>query len=266
MPRLKFRRSYFAAPYLLLNVLFIIVPLVFLLVMAFTGEDGGFTFANFASFFTGANALRVMGRSFLIAFLTTAGCLLVGYPVALILSNSKINTSAVLVLLFVLPMWINSLLRTYAIKSVFDAVNMQNEYAKVTIAMIYDFFPFMLLPLYTAMVNLDKSLTEAASDLGAGAFTVFLRVRLPLSVPGIISGVLMVFMPTVSTFAISEIVSGKPETYLFGNLINDFFGKNEGLYGLGSAYAFILLMLICLTLFAANKLAKGGELGRGGLL
>jgi spermidine/putrescine transport system permease protein len=131
--------------------------------------------------------------------------------------------------------------------------------------MVYDFFPFMLLPLYTSMVNMDKSLVEAANDLGGNGLKTFLKIKLPLSVPGIVSGVLMVFMPTISTFAISEIVSGRPDMYLFGNLINNYFAA-DGLYGLGSAYAFILLLLIGLTMFAANKLTKGAAVGRGGLL
>jgi spermidine/putrescine transport system permease protein len=159
-------------------------------------------------------------------------------------------------------MWINSLLRTYAVKTVFDMFSMTNAYVNITIAMVYDFFPFMLLPIYTVLVSMDKSYLEAANDLGGGPLKTFLRVKLPLSTQGIISGILMVFMPTVSTFAIADIVADR--TYLFGNLIDQYF-QSRLFYNVGSAYALILLAAIAVTMFIANKLtgSKSGVKGGG---
>jgi len=258
---LRFKRTYFAFPYLLISLVFVIVPLGILLVRSFI-RDGSFSLANFIEFFTDGDLWWVMGRSFLIGAVTTVLCLLLAYPLAMILANSKINKTAILVLLFILPMWINSLLRTYAIKSVFELLDITNDYARITIAMVYDFFPFMLLPIYTVLVNMDKAYGEASRDLGAGAVKTFLKVMLPLSLSGIMSGILMVFMPAISTFSISKLVAGGT-SFLFGELINDYFEK--GMYNIGSAYAFILLLMILVTMFIANKLT-GQTQTRGGIL
>lgn len=255
MRRISFKRTYFAMPYAVLGVLFVIVPLGIMVFYAFTGTDNSFTFSNFVNFFSKPAMIKVLFRSLGVAAITTVVCLLLAYPIALILSSSKYNKSAILILMFVLPMWINSLLRTYAIKIVLDLIGLKNAYAAVVIGMVYDFFPFMLLPLYTILVNMDYSLTEAATDLGSGSAGTFFRVKLPLSLPGIMSGILMVFMPTVSTFAISDIL-GDTSTYMFGNIINQWFGTQAG-WHIGSAYSFILLVLIAVTMFIANKLSGG---------
>lgn len=265
MPRkLRFSRKYFAMPYAVLSVIFVVIPLMILLYYALTNEQGGFTLGNFVKFFTKIDIIKRMLFSLLIALITTVVCFLLAYPVALILSNSKINKSAILVMMFILPMWINSLLRTYAIKNLLDLINFDNAYVAVTIGMVYDFFPFMLLPLYTILNNMDKSYIEASTDLGASPVKTFFKVILPLSVPGIVSGALMVFMPTVSTFAISKIL-GSTDTYMFGNIIEDAF-KNSDKNGwhTGSAYAFILLILIGITMLIANKLTKGKSQPTGG--
>lgn len=263
--KFKLKRSYFSFPYFFLSVLFIVIPLIILLVYSFLDTTdiakSGVRFVffeNYGEFFSKIETWKVLGRSFLIAFITTAACLSLAYPLAMILSNSKLNKSAILVLLFVLPMWINSILRTYAVKALYEVLGWQNvnSYIKVILAMVYDFFPFMLLPLYVVMVNMDKSYIEASEDLGASPVSTFLKVKLPLSLPGIISGILMVFMPTVSTFAISDIVAASPNMYLFGNLINNSL-SSEPTYGLGSAYAFILLIIIAITMIVANKLSGG---------
>lgn len=268
MTKPRFKRTYFAMPYALLGVLFTVVPLIILVYYAFTSLDGSFTFANFAKFFSRPDTIRVMLRSFGVAALTTVICLAFSYPLALVLANSKFNKSAILILLFVLPMWINSLLRTYAVKILLSILGMKSAYFAVVIGMVYDFFPFMLLPIYTILVNMDKSYAEACADLGAGPVTAFLKVRLPLSVPGIVSGVLMVFMPTVSTFAISDIL-GDPSTYMFGNIINQWFSGSSG-WNIGAAYSFILLVLIAISMFIANKLTAGKASpatgGGGGIL
>lgn len=250
------KRSAFALPYLALSIVFVIVPLFIMLYYAFTdGATGSFTGANFVHFFSRPNIMAVMGKSFLVALLTTVLCLVLAYPLALALSSSALNKKFIIVMLFVLPMWINSLLRTYAVKIVLYMMNITNAWVAVTIGMVYDFFPFMLLPLYSVVSGMDKSLIEASQDLGASPLKTLIKVRIPLSLPGIISGVLMVFMPTVSTFAITDVL-GDTSTYMFGNIINQWF-RNSGGWNIGSAYSFILLILIAATVLLANKLTKG---------
>ena len=250
------KRSAFAMPYLALSVLFVIVPLFIMLYYAFTdGATGAFTGMNFVHFFSRPNIMAVMGKSFLVALITTVVCFLLAYPLALVLSSPAFNKKFILVMLFVLPMWINSLLRTYAVKIVLYMLEVSNAWVAVTVGMVYDFLPFMLLPLYSVLSGMDRSLIEASQDLGASAFTTLFKVRLPLSLPGIVSGVLMVFMPTVSTFAISDVL-GDTSTYMFGNIINQWFA-NSGGWNIGSAYSFILLVLIAVTVIIANKITKG---------
>lgn len=250
------KRSAFSLPYLALSIIFVVVPLFIMLYYAFTdGATGDFTGANFAHFFSRPNIMAVMGKSFLVALLTTVICLLLAYPLALALSSTTLNKKFILVMLFVLPMWINSLLRTYAVKIVLYMLEVSNAWVSVTVGMVYDFFPFMLLPLYSVLSGMDRSLIEASQDLGASPLKTLIKVRLPLSLPGIVSGVLMVFMPTVSTFAISDVL-GDTSTYMFGNIINQWFA-NSGGWNIGSAYSFILLALIALTVLLANRITKG---------
>ena len=260
--KFRLKRSYFSFPYAVLSVLFVILPLLITAFYAFT-RDGSFSFANFVKFFTTPNTLKVLLYSLGIAALVTVICLLLAYPLAMMLADSKINRSAVTVMLFIMPMWINSLLRTYAMKNVFQLIGMTNAYAALIIGLVYYFFPFMLLRVYSVLSNMDKSYMEAANDLGCGAVQSFFKVRLPLSLPGIMSGVLMVFMPTVSTFAISDIL-GDTSTYMFGNIINDWFTASGGSgWNIGSAYSLILLALIGITMFIANK-ATGGKASAAG--
>lgn len=257
------KRSAFSVPYLALCIIFVIVPLFIMLYYALTDSDGNFTFANFGHFFSRPNIMAVMGKSFLVALITTVVCFILAYPLALALTSSTLNKKAILVMLFILPMWINSLLRTYAMKIVLRLMSVTNAWTAVVVGLVYDFFPFMLLPVYSALAGLDKSMTEAAYDLGASPLKTLFTVKLPLSVPGIISGALMVFMPTVSTFAISDIL-GDTSTYLFGNVIDQWF-KNSGGWHIGSAYSFILLALIAITMIVANLFNKGKK-ESGGVL
>lgn len=249
------KRSAFSVPYLALCIIFVIVPLLIMLYYAMTDTDGNFTFSNFLHFFERPNIMAVMGKSFLVALITTAICFLFAYPLALALTSSRLNGKFILVMLFIMPMWINSLLRTYAMKIVLYVLSVTNAWVAVTVGMVYDFFPFMLMPLYSVLSGMDKSLVEASQDLGASPLKTLFSVKLPLSLPGIVSGVIMVFMPTVSTFAISDIL-GDTSTYLFGNVIDQWF-RNSGGWHVGSAYSFILLVLIAVTLVISNKITKG---------
>ena len=252
---LAFKRSYFCFPYAVLCVIFVVVPLCILLGFAFIGPDDTFSFDNFAYFFTHAENIKTMLFSMGVAALTTVICLVIAYPLAMCLANSKINKSALLVLMFVLPMWVNSLLRTYALQNLLiDLFGMQRGFVSALIGLVYDFFPFMLLPLYTTLANMDKSLIEASHDLGASRVSTFLKVTLPLSVPGIMSGILMVFMPTMSTFSVTEIMGGA-DTYMVGSMINELI--NGGDWGGSAAFSLILLVLVAGTMAQSNLLSKG---------
>ena len=259
--KFSIKRQHFAFPYFFLSALFVVVPLIILLVYAFRDASGAFTLGNFAAFFS-ENILMQMRNSLMIAAFTTIGCLLLAYPTALILANSKFNKTMILVLMFILPMYINSMLRTYAIKSLFDMIELHDSFIRIVIAHIYDFFPFMLLPIYTVLVNMDKSYLEASNDLGGSAVSTFLRITLPLSLPGIISGVLMVFMPTVSMFAIRDIVVEGTGWRVIGNAIGSMFG-DQSTYGFGAAYAMILLVMVVVTMLIANRMNRSRNLSGG---
>lgn len=243
-------RRVFAYPYVLFMLLFIVTPLVMILVNAFIA-DGKLSFDNFVSFFTDRNSLNVLAISLVVGFVTTLLCLLLGYPIAYILS--KMDSGKILVLLFILPMWVNFLIRTLAIKSIFDWLKVPLGMGTVIFGMVYNYLPFMILPLHTTLSNIDKSYAEAASDLGADPFTVFLKTVLPLSLPGIISGITMVFIPTISTFAISELLSDRT-IKLFGDSINLKF--TQDMYGVGSVMSLIMLALVLLSNFFMNRFSK----------
>lgn len=261
---LRFNRKQLCIPYAVFLALFVIAPLFVIAYYAFTDGQGKISFENFTNFFLNTNTLGTLLYSFALAIVTTLVCLLIAYPTAYILARSNLKKKHVLLMLFVLPMWINSLLRTYAVKIVLYMLEITNAWVSVTIGMVYDFFPFMLLPLYSVLSGMDKSLIEASQDLGASPLKTLIKVRLPLSLPGIVSGVLMVFMPTVSTFAISDVL-GDTSTYMFGNIINQWFA-NSGGWNIGSAYSFLLLVLIALTVLLANKITKGQVTEVGGVL
>jgi len=247
----RFKKPMLTFPHLLISLVFVFVPLGFLLVHAFLRRDFYteqfyFTFANISAFFT-QHTLRLLGRSLLVALLTTVFCLLLAYPLALALANSKINKSVVLVLMFVLPMYINSLLRATAMRVVLDVLGfteLSHALPAIVISHVYIFFPFMLLPLYTSFVNMDKSYLDASKDLGANGFRTFLKVTLPLSLPGIISGIFMVFMPVVSSFAIRDTVMlgiAGEGWRLFGN---ELFSIVDGPRPNGEAAAFSMILLV----------------------
>lgn len=259
-----FKRKYFAFPYAFLCVLFVVVPLAIMLYFALTDFEGAFTLSNFKYFFTEKDTQNVLWRSIGIAALATIVCFLLAYPLAYLLASAPFNRMAVLVVLFVTPMWINSLLRIYAIRTLFEMINISRGSVAVVIGLVYDFFPFMLLPIYTSLSNMDKSYLEASYDLGASPMRSFLKVTLPLSMPGVVSGVLMVFMPAVSTIGITEMLGNK-DVYLFGNLINDYLGEFYT-WNIGAAYSFIMLILIALSMLIANLAGKREKESTGGVL
>lgn len=258
-----FRPTAFSFPYLAITLAFVIVPLVLILFYAFRGEDGSFTFSNFAEVFKNEETLNNLWGTVKIAFISTAICLLIAYPVAYILASSPFNKIAVFSLIFIIPMWINFLLRMFALKSVLSIIGIERGYTAAVIGMVYDFFPYMLLPIYTVLVNMDKSYLEASNDLGANNFRTFFKITLPLSLSGIISGISMMFMPIFSSYAITEMM-GDMGTSVIGAKIASLFESHD--YGYGSALSFVLLIIVLLVVFIttsmtgrASKTAKVGK-------
>ncbi len=256
MKKITIKRKYLAFPYAIFMLLFVLLPLALIVFYAFTNADGSISLENFINFFTDGVTFNSFLDSIWIAFITTVICFVIGFPVAYILANKKYNRNKTLFLLFLLPMWINFLLRTIATRAMFEAfgswLDIEITFGKATtiFGMVYNFLPFMIIPIYSTLSSLDKSYTEAALDLGATPTKVLTRVILPLAIPGIISGITMVFMPTLSTFVISDLL-GNNLVQLLGNIINLEFTQNSWNYG--SALSIILLLLMGLTMFIEKK-------------
>lgn len=259
----RFSRKNLCIPYALYLVLFVVAPLLVLVYYAFTDGQGQLTFYNLTNFFTDPNTLGTLCYSFAIAIVTTMACLFLAYPVAYILATSHLKAKSIIVMLFVLPMWINFSLRITALKEVLTLVegNLANyPFFNTVIGMTYDFLPFMILPIYTTISKLDGALLEAARDLGADGVQAFWRVTLPLSVPGILSGISMVFLPAMTNYVVLDMLYNS--TYIMGSLIGSYFSAYNW-HG-GSMIALILLAIICLfTLLNGGtdeNHARGGAL------
>jgi len=248
------KRSNWSAPYAVFLLLFVVLPLLLVAMYAFQDADGHFTLANFGKFFHDPDALKTFAVSLEIAIETTALCVLIGYPAAWILASKKYNRSAVTIVLFIMPMWVNALMRTLATSQLFMMIGVPLGKGTLLFGMVYDFLPFMIYPIYNVLSKMDKSYAEAAQDLGASPGTVFRKVTLPLSMPGVWSGVLMVFMPTVSTFAISEFLTNN-KFKLFGTIIQD--NINNGMWNYGAVLSLIMLVIIGITSLASKQ--KGAE-------
>lgn len=264
MKRLTIKRKNLGIPYALFMLMFIVVPLILIGLYAFTDEYFHFTFGNFAKFFSDIEAISAFIYSIWIGFLTTFFCLIIGYPIAYILSTNKFfKKSGVFIVLFILPMWINFLLRTLATREIFTFLNLPFGELTAIIGMVYNFLPFMILPIYTTLLKMDRSYIEAAQDLGASPIKVFLKVIFPLSIPGVLSGILMVFMPTISTFVISDLLS-RNTMQLFGNLINLYF-MGTPYWNYGAALAFIMLIIIGVAMYFVRRFDKDDATAGGGL-
>ena len=239
------KRSSWSIPYVIFMVLFVVLPLVLVMVYAFQDSQGRFTLGNLAKFFTDGDALSTF--------------ILLGYPAAWILANKQYNRSAVTIILFIMPMWINALMRTLATAQLFTMLGITLGKGTLLFGMVYDYLPFMIYPIYNVLNKMDKSYAEAAVDLGATPWTAFWKVTVPLSMPGVASGVLMVFMPTVSTFAISEFLTNN-KIKLFGTIIQE--NINSSMWNYGAALAFIMLIIIGIT----SLLSRDEEEVEGGLI
>lgn len=229
--------------YGLFLLVFVAAPLLVLFYYAFTDGTGKFSTGNLTHFFTDPNTLGTLCYSFVLALVVTVVCLLIAYPVAYILAQSNIKRKSVILLLFIMPMWINFTLRITALKEVLSLIEGNlafYPFLNSVIGMTYDFLPFMILPLYTTLSKLDKNLIEAASDLGANNMQTFTRIVLPLSVPGIVSGVSMVFLPAMTNYVVLDMLYNS--TYIMGSLIGSYFSAYD--WHNGSMIALILLFII----------------------
>ena len=256
------RRSVFSYPYIVWMLLFILSPMILIFYYAFTGE-GGFTLQYLVSALDADN-LTVLWDSIRLALYTTVICLLLGYPVALMLSRMRKATATLLSVFFIVPMWMNFLLRTYAWKVLLGAyTGILYTEAAVLLGMVYNFLPLMILPVYTILMKLDPSYIEAAGDLGANGVTTFFKVILPLSLPGIISGITMVFIPSTTTFAISQLLGGGM-TMLYGDLIYMKFITEQS-WSAGSALSIVLLAFVLLSMGIMRHFDKDSSGEKGGV-
>ena len=259
-----FSRKQLCIPYAAFLICFVIAPLFVVLYYAFTNGEGRFTAANLTGFFSSPNTIGTLFYSLLIAVTTTCACLLIAYPAAYILARSKMKKKTVLLALFIVPMWINFTLRIVALKEVLTMLEgnlAYHPFLNTIIGMTYDFLPFMILPLYTTLIKMDDSLLEAAYDLGAGKSEAFSRVTLPLSTPGIVSGVTMVFLPAMTNYVILDMLYNS--TYIMGSLIGSYFHAYD--WNSGSMISIVLLLIIFVLTWATNGFRED-ESERGALL
>ena len=279
---MKNKLSRFAVPYEVWMAIFVVAPIVIIVVYAFSSADGGFSLENFVNM---GEYTDVFLRSFKLALIATAVCLLIGYPVSYWMSREGKSFQRMAMVLIMLPMWMNFLLRTYSWMTILENNGLLNQlfqkiglialYNRVTgadveffqmintrgavvLGMVYNYLPFMILPIYSVIIKLDRSLIEAARDLGANSVMVFRKVILPLSLPGVLSGITMVFVPSVSTFAISRMLGGGTEL-LLGDLIErQFLG---GAYNpqLGAAISLVMMVIVLVCMIVMNRFGEGEE-------
>lgn len=247
----RFSRKQLCIPYAAFLTCFVIAPLVVIFYYAFTNGEGRFSLSNLTNFFTSSNTIGTLFYSILISVTTTCVCLLIAYPVSYILVRSKIKRKSVLLAVFIVPMWINFTLRILALKEVLSMLEgnlAYHPFLNTIIGMTYDYLPFMILPLYTTLMKLDNQLLEAAYDLGASKFEVFTRVTLPLSLPGIVSGVTMVFLPAMTNYVILDMLYNN--TFIMGSLIGSYFNAYD--WHSGSMISIVLLMIIFIITWATK--------------
>lgn len=262
-------RNLFLTPFCIWAGVFIFIPLLFMFYYGLTDPAGNFTFANLLMIFR-SEFFHSLEMSVLLAFICTAVCLLLAYPLCLILLERAKTAGAIITLLFVLPLWMNTLLSTMAWQTIFEKDGILNQILRlfslpdftlintataIVIGMVYNYLPYMVLPLYIALTKIDKSIIEAAKDLGANAWQTFYKVILPLSLPGAVSGITMVFIPALTTFAISALLGGG-RILLIGNVIEQEF-VFEYDWNLGAALSIILMIFIvvnmAVTVFFENS-------------
>lgn len=270
------KKGYVSFPYIAWSLLFIVIPLVLIFRYAVTDIDGNFTLDNFKRFFTDEIYISVLIRSLVLALISTFICLLIGYPVAYIIAKMPPKRQSFVMLLLVLPMWMNFLLRTYAMQALLEPngalnyiltilhlpkIDILYTQKAIVLGMVYNYLPFMIMPIHSVIVKVDKSLLEASGDLGATPVQSFFKVVFPLTIPGVISGITMVFLPAITTFAISKLLGG--DMYqLVGDLIEQQF-KTDHNWQFGSAISIIIIAIILLFM---KPLTAQQENDNGGLM
>ena len=263
--KFRFKRSQLSIPYAVFLILFVLLPLILIIYYAFTDANGQFCyFDNFVNFFADNSKLSTLIISIVIGAINTIICLLIGYPIAYLLANKKYNKSKIMILLFIMPMWINFVLRTAATRDLLGALGITGgnmPYLAVMIGMVYNYLPFTILPLYTTMLKMDKSVIEASSDLGARPFKQFTKAIIPMSMPGIVSAATMVFMPTMSSYVIADVL-GERKIQLLGNLIDLSF--NHSMWNNGSTISVIMLVILGISILC-TKNVKSEDNTRGGI-
>lgn len=267
----KKMKQLLAGPYMFWCAAFIIIPLLMILYYGFTDKNGGFTLLNIARITTPEN-LKALGLALLLSFVSTVFCLILAYPLSMILTNLGVNQQSFIVLIFILPMWMNFLLRTLAWQNLLEkngiinvvleflhlpSLDIINTPYAIVLGMVYNFLPFMVLPIYNVLSKIDKDIIAAARDLGANSVQTFLRIILPLSVPGIISGVTMVFVPALTTFVISDLLGGS-KILLIGNVIEQEFKQGSN-WHVGSGLSLVLMVFIIISMALIAKYDKDGE-------
>lgn len=264
------RRKMFSLPYLVWMIGFTIIPLFLIVWYGFGDRDGRFTWSNILAIFQPEH-LRPLLLSLVLSLICTAACLLLAYPLALILRKTRIKKSGFIIFIFVLPMWMNFLLRTYAWLNLLDdgglvlrllrlcgfKGNIVGTYGAILLGMIYNYLPFMILPIYNAIAKVDDNILNAARDLGATERQVRTKVILPLSFPGIVSGITMVFVPSLTTFVISDLLGGR-KILLIGNIIEQEFSTASN-WNLGSGLSLVLMIFILISMAILNHYDKTGE-------
>ena len=274
MNKKTFGNKLVASPYIVWSAIFIVVPLVIMLYFALTDSSGNFTLANLSGLGEYKKAFAI---SILYAAIATAITLLLAYPMAYFMSRLKISSQRMIFMIVMIPMWMNFLIRTYSWITILANTGLINTFLKniglqplklintpgaVILGMVYDFKPYMILPIYSVMSKIDNSLLEASEDLGSNGFNKFKRVIFPLSRPGVISGITMVFVPSVSTFYISQKLGGN-KTMLIGDTIEYFFNLGPDYYNIASAISLVLMVMILICLFIMNRFSDSED---GGVL
>lgn len=262
-----------SGPYLIWSIAFIVIPLAMVVYYGFTTESGGFTFSNVAAMGSAEN-IKALGLALLLSFISTLICLLLAYPLAMVLSNMNVNQTSFVVLIFILPMWMNFLLRTLAwqtllekngvINNILTFLNLPklqiiNTPYAIILGMVYNFLPFMVLPIYNALIKIDKDIINAARDLGATGFKTFYKITFPLSMPGVISGITMVFVPALTTFVISDLLGGS-KILLIGNVIEQKFKQGSN-WNVGSGLSLVMMIFIFLSMAIMTKYDNDNEGG-----
>ena len=272
--RFNFRGS-LCIPYGVFMALFVVFPLLLIFYYAFTNEKGIISFENWGTVFTSSENWKVIGVTFIIAAITTVLCIIIAYPIAYLLSNSKYNKNKVLVYIFLLPMWINFVIRTIGLKALINWLSStlfgqdltaSQPYIAIVIGMVYDYLPFAILPLYNQMLKMDKNQIEAAADLGANPAQVFVKNIIPMTIPGIVSAATMTFMPTMSAYIIANKMS-ENKTKIIGNLIEYWFGESTSAISnhVGSVLSLVMLIIIGLSIVVEKLGSKKDDARKVGI-